>query len=313
MPPSEKEIFLISQDDELNWKITKKLVEKDYVIITNHSVAKGLGMVYETPPALILIQESLLKGKTLRLLKNFKKDNLFSHIPVVLIVNPDWEKKAVDWDNYPVEDYITTSFRVQELTNRVSLCINRFHRALDPNPLTRLPGNTSILREIQRALDLGQDAAISYLDVDNFKAFNDRYGFARGDEALRMTARILSNVIRDYKSEDIFVGHIGGDDFVFIVPSSCIDEACNRIIKGFDSIILSLYEEEERNKGCIISKDRSGKKQKFPIMSISIAVVLNENKKFKHYGEVSEIASQIKKKVKKLSKSNYMIDRRSLK
>jgi diguanylate cyclase (GGDEF)-like protein len=310
MPPIGKDLFLISKDEKTNSRIIKKLIENDYTISTSFSVEKGLGKVYETPPALILIHESLLKGKALKFLKSFKADNLFSHIPVILIVNPEWEKNKINWDSYPVEDYITTSFRPEEILNRVALCVTRFHRALDPNPLTRLPGNTSILREIQSALDLNQKTAISYVDVDNFKAFNDRYGFARGDEALRMTARILSNAIHGLKDDTAFIGHIGGDDFVFITPSDKVDDACKRIIAGFDSIVPSLYEEEDKKRGTIHSKDRSGKKKNFPIMSISIAVVINENSRLKHYGEVSEIASQLKKQVKKKSGSNYMVDRR---
>jgi len=310
MAPAGREIFLISQDDQLNWKITKILVDRDYTVSTSRTVAEGLGKVYETPPSLIIIHEPVVRGQALKQLKSFKKDNLFSHIPVVLLVSPEWEKEGIDWDDYAVEDYLATSFRTEELANRIALCVSRFFRALDPNPLTRLPGNTSILREIQQSLDLGKNVAIAYLDIDNFKAFNDRYGFARGDEALRMTARILSNVVKDYRSEDSFVGHVGGDDFVFIIPADTIDEACKRLIASFDSIIPSLYEEEDRKKGCIISKDRAGKKQTFPLMSVSIAVVANEGKKLSHYGEVSEIASQIKKHVKKLSGSNYLVDRR---
>lgn len=305
-----KDLFLISKDEKINSRIIKKLIKNDYTITTSSSVEKGLGKVYETPPALILIHESLLKGKALKFLKSFKKDNLFSHIPVILIVNPEWEKTNINWDSFPVEDYITSTFRSEEVLNRVSLCVARFYRALDPNPLTRLPGNTSILREIQSVLDLSQKTAISYVDVDNFKAFNDCYGFARGDEALRMTARILSNVIHGLKNDSVFIGHVGGDDFVFITPLDCFDDTCKRIIAGFDSIVPSLYEEEDRKRGNIYSKDRAGKKKYFPIMSISIAVVISDGGRLKHYGEVSEIASQLKKQVKKKSGSNYMVDRR---
>ena len=310
MPSFGKDLFLISADEKINSRIIKKLIENDYTISTSPSVDQGLGKVYETPPALILIHEPLLSGNALKSLQNFKNDNLFSHIPVILIVPPDWEKKTIQWDSYPVEDYITETFRPEEILNRVALCVTRFHRALDPNPLTRLPGNTSILREIQSALDLNQKTAIAYVDVDNFKAFNDRYGFARGDEALRMTARILSNVIHGLKNENTFIGHVGGDDFVFITPSDKLEDSCRKIIAGFDSIIPSLYEEEDRKKGSILSKDRAGNKKVFPMMSISIAVVIHEEGMLKHYGEVSEIASQLKKQVKKKSGSNYMIDRR---
>lgn len=310
MTSGGREIFLISQDDNLTWNVTKILVQRDYRITTSRNVAEALGKVYETPPSLIIIHEPMVSGKGLKQLKNFKKDNLFSHIPVVLLVSPEWEQQTVDWDEYPVEDYLTTAFRTDELVNRISLCVTRFFRALDPNPLTRLPGNTSILRQIQHCLDLGKNVAIAYLDIDNFKAFNDRYGFSRGDEALRMTARILSNIIKDYRSEESFVGHVGGDDFVFIVPTGSIDEVCKKVIANFDAIIPSLYDDEDRRKGCIVSKDRSGKKQTFPLMSVSIAVVSNEGRRLTHYGEVSTLASQVKKHVKKLSGSNYLVDRR---
>ena len=126
MALTENEIFIICKDDAINWKITKKLVDKDYTISTSNSIEDGLGMVYETPPALIMIQESLIKGKGLTLLKNFKQDNLFSHIPVILLVSPEWEKTSINWDNYPVEDYLNTAFKSYELLNRVSLCMKRF-------------------------------------------------------------------------------------------------------------------------------------------------------------------------------------------
>ncbi len=311
MPLAARDISLICQDDSLNWKITKILVEQDYTITTSRTLSEGLGKVYEVPPALIIMHEPLIKGSALRLLRNFKKDTLFSHIPALLLTPPEWSKKVISWDSYPVEDFIATSFKHEELLNRIGLCLSRYSRTLDPNPLTRLPGNTSIMREIQQKLDLEQRAAICYVDIDNFKAFNDKYGFARGDEALRMTARILSNVIRDYHREDTFVGHVGGDDFVFIVPAEHVDDVCGKIIARFDSIIPNLYDDDDRKRGSILSKDRQGKKQRFPLMTISIAIVVNDaSKNLKHYGEVSEAASQIKKHVKKKENSNYMLDRR---
>jgi diguanylate cyclase (GGDEF)-like protein len=311
MHGSAREIFLIAQDTAVTWTITRQLVQHDYTVTTSTTLAEALGRVYETPPALIIVHEPVLKGRALRILKDFKHDTLFSHIPVVLLVRPGWDSKPVDWSAYPVEDYLTTAFAGEELFNRVSLCINRFNRALDPNPLTRLPGNTSILREIQRVLDLRLPLAFCYLDIDTFKAFNDTYGFARGDEALRMTARILANSVRGFKNEDVFVGHVGGDDFVFIVPADSVEAVCANIIAAFDAIIPSLYDEQARKKGGITARDRQGKKQTFPLMSISIAVVKNDHSPLKHYGEVSEVASQIKKAVKKKPGSGYLIDRRT--
>lgn len=311
MTLSEKEIYLLSEDNQLKWDITKRLVEENFTINTSATLVEGLGKVYESPPALLIIDQRLVANqKNLDTLRIFKSDNLFSHIPVILIVSLEWEKVRINWENYPIDDYITYPFRPQEITNRVMLCITKFQRLLVPNPLTGLPGNISILRKIQKALDLGMNIAIAYLDVDNFKSFNDKYGFSRGDEALRMTARILSNVVQGCNSDEAFIGHVGGDDFVMIIPNDLIDKTCQEVMKSFDSIITSLYDEEDREKGCIISKDRSGNTKTFPIMGISIAVISNEGKRFAHYGEVSQIASEIKKLVKKDPLSSYFIDRR---
>jgi len=310
MPSAERDIFLVCQENDLTWNITKKLVKKDYALSTCSGIAEALGKVLDAPPALIIVHEPLIKGKTLKLLKDFKRDDLFAHIPVILLAEPEWATHDIDWSSYPVDDYLTTALTTSELANRVALCINRLSRSFDPNPLTRLPGNTSILREIQRVLDTGLDLAICYLDIDNFKAFNDKYGFARGDEALRMTARILSNVVQDFKQEYAFVGHIGGDDFVFVAPAGQVEDACTKIIKSFDAILPSLYDEDARKRGYIASRDRAGKHQSFPLMSVSIAVVINNNRQRRHYGEISEIASQIKKQVKKKAGSNFMINRR---
>lgn len=307
----DSEIYLISSDEVLNRKIVNALSREGYLIFTKPSLQEGLTKIYESPPSLIMVDSSSAKGTSLKLLQNLKRDNLFSQIPVIIFFMPEVEKNIINWQDFPVDDYLTTAFNSPELINRVSLCINRFKRALDPNPLTRLPGNTSILREIQDALDQEKEMAIAYLDVDNFKAFNDKYGFARGDEALRMTARILSNIIHDYIHEEAFVGHVGGDDFVFMVPSVYVEKICERIIQSFDSIVPSLYDETDREKGYIISKDRGGKKIKFPLMTISVAIVLNDKKRFKHYGEVSEAASEVKKQVKKFTGSNFMSDRRT--
>ena len=148
------------------------------------------------------------------------------------------------------------------------------------------------------------------VDIDNFKPFNDKYGFSRGDEVLRMSARLITSTIRNLNSPECYVGHIGGDDFVFIIPPHFTDQICQEIIKNFDLIIPTFYDEEDRIRGFIQSVDRQGKKQSFPLMTFSIAVVTNEKRKIKHYGEVSDIASKLKKHAKGMEGSNYVVDKR---
>ena len=132
---------------------------------------------------------------------------------------------------------------------------------------------------------------MGYVDLDYFKSFNDKYGFLRGDEIIKMTARLLTNSLRSLKSSEVFVGHIGGDDFVFIVPPERLDIVCKEIIKNFDLIVGNFYDEEDRIRGYIESKNRKGHPEKFPVVSVSIAVVSNEYRPVRHIGQVSTIAA----------------------
>jgi len=159
-------------------------------------------------------------------------------------------------------------------------------------------------------IDRQEDFALAYADLDYFKSFNDKYGFSRGDEVLMMSARIIVNTIRGFTGVRSFVGHVGGDDFVFILPPDKVELACQHIVENFDSIVPHFYDEEDRAKGYIQSTDREGNMRTFPLMAISIAVVLNIGGRLKHYGEASQIAMTLKKKAKENPKSSYVLDQR---
>jgi diguanylate cyclase (GGDEF)-like protein len=152
---------------------------------------------------------------------------------------------------------------------------------------------------------------VAYADLDYFKAFNDKYGFSRGDEVIRMTARVITNGVREEISEGSFVGHVGGDDFLFLVPPDRVDRICEEILKNFDLIVTTFYDEEDRMKRRIETVDRQGNPATFPIMSLSIAVVTNERRTFTHFGEISAVAAEVKKYVKGKKGSNYFKDRRT--
>ncbi|MFW5932231.1 MAG: GGDEF domain-containing protein, partial [Desulfohalobiaceae bacterium] len=163
---------------------------------------------------------------------------------------------------------------------------------------------------IQDLIDSGQDFALGYLDLDNFKAFNDKYGFSRGDEVLMMTSRVIVNTVRRIAGQEGFVGHIGGDDFVFIVPIQVVEEVCIKIIQNFDSIVPNFYDPKDRNQGYISSVDRQGRQQEFLLMAVSIAVVFNLQGSLTHYAQASQIANSLKKKAKQDPASSYVLDRR---
>ena len=184
-------------------------------------------------------------------------------------------------------------------------------KALDANPLTKLPGNNIINEKIQAVLDEDVKAAIVYCDLDNFKAFNDTYGFSRGDDVIQFTADVLRKAVYSFPSKHTFCGHIGGDDFIFIVMSDYVNEVSDNICKNFDDGIKDFYSKKHLEQGCIEAEDRQGSVHKFPIMSLSMAGIFTENNKMKHYLEVSGRCGELKKFAKQKPGSLLFLDRRS--
>ncbi len=182
---------------------------------------------------------------------------------------------------------------------------------LDANPLTRLPGGIAIEELLKKRLHTGYPVAFCLIDLDNFKSFNDRYGYAMGNKIIKATARILEKAIEKHGSDDDFVGHIGGDDFALITIPNKYDIVCNYIIKEFDRTIVNFYDPEDQANGYIIGKTRQNRELKFPIMTISIAVVTNsDGKQQTNHVKVGEIAAELKELAKSLSGSVFVVNRR---
>jgi diguanylate cyclase (GGDEF)-like protein len=193
---------------------------------------------------------------------------------------------------------------------QLSAIMERSRRDLGVNPTSRLPGPGLLESEIKRRIDRQESFAVCYADLDNFKAYNDYHGYGFGDKIVRLTAQIIRDVTYDITPNG-FVGHIGGDDFVFIIPQEFVDTVCQNIISTFDRVIPYRYSEEDRRRGEIITENRKGQRETYPIMSISIAVLINRPHMFTHVGEMSKMLADLKHYTKTLSGSNYFIERRT--
>ena len=181
---------------------------------------------------------------------------------------------------------------------------------LDANPLTHLPGNITIENVLNKRLKKETPTAFCQLDLSNFKAFNDRYGYARGDEVLQVTANIISEAVRTEGNEGDFVGHIGGDDFVVITSAERYEKICRAIIESFDKRVSDFYDLEDRQRGYIHGETRQGQKVSFPIMTMAISVVTNQCCPLQNHVEVGEIAADVKNYAKSFSHSTFVVDRR---
>ncbi len=270
----------------------------------------ALEQVFNAPPDLLLVDDDLpqLSGPTL--VNMVKSENVYRQLPVILCLTEEKPLEKMDFHAVEMDDFFVYPISPLEARSRLSLTLHRASRELDANPLTKLPGNTSIIQRIQDLIERKEPFALAYVDLDHFKSFNDKYGFSRGDEVLMMTARVIVNTIRSFAGKLTFVGHVGGDDFVFILPPETVESACQRIVESFDGIVPHFYDQDDQERGYILSTDRKGAMQQFSMMSVSIAVVFNTDGRLKHFGEASQIAMNLKKKAKSIPGSSYVLDRR---
>jgi GGDEF domain-containing protein len=303
--------FLVSPDASLR-EMLQSIWPEEVIKFTCFEYGRGaIEFLLTSPPDLLIVDNRVVDIKASEMAKLVKSENVYRQLPVIICLDETDLEKPWDWDAIEVDDFLLRPFFLPVVRDRVNLAMCRALRALDANPLSKLPGNTSIIQRIQSLIDRREDFALAYCDLDYFKSFNDKYGFSRGDEVLMMTARIIVNTIRSFAGEKTFVGHVGGDDFVFITPPDIVEEACKRIVFSFDGIVPNFYDPADRKCKCIVSTDRQGNIQNFPLMAISIAVVFNIDGKLKHFGEASAIAMGLKKKAKENPKSNYVLDRRT--
>ena len=181
---------------------------------------------------------------------------------------------------------------------------------LDASPLTRLPGGIAIENALKRRLESGEPIAFCVIDLDNFKSFNDHYGYAYGNEVIKETAKIIEGAAKTKGTPDDFVGHVGGDDFVVITTPEHMREIGSEIIKRFDDRVPHFYDEEDRKNGFILGRNRQGEEMEFPLMTISIAIVTNEHRTLTNPLEASEIAAELKDYAKTIAQSVYVLDKR---
>jgi diguanylate cyclase (GGDEF)-like protein len=232
-------------------------------------------------------------------------------IPIILLTARGLPEDRVRGLELGADDYITKPFDITELAARVRAVLRRTQAARDLSPLTGLPGNFKITAEIESAIQEKRDFALVHGDLDNFKAFNDHYGFMRGDEVIRFCGNCLSEAASSLGIEGAFVGHIGGDDFVAIVPPAMAESFCKEVIERFDDGILDLYDTADALRGYIEVIDRRGERYAFSVVSLSLGVASTDVREIGTQWEASAIAVEMKEFAKKQPGSTYRIDRRT--
>jgi len=308
---ASKKILVIDDEQEIRNVIRDYLEEQGYEILDAPNGRDGLQIAKTAHPDLILLDVEMPDMNGYEVCRQIRGVVEIQHTPIIMLTAHTQEKEELNGFRSGADDYIPKPFKPVRLLARINTAIDRNLRELDANALTHLPGNHAIVEEIQRRIETGMPFSVLYFDLNNFKAFNDRYGFVRGDEAIRLIAKILTEAFAAVPNGHPFIGHVGGDDFVGLIDSHEVGGLCESIIQKFNQSIRALYDEEDRKRGKIESQDRKGNKIELPLMGVAIAVVTNRQKNFKHPGEIALIAGDLKKWVKSASGSAYVIDRRT--
>ncbi len=300
--------YLLSSNDSLISEVLAVFPQGSLDWVITPDVGSIMERLLVSPPDIILVDINLPGLGGLPVVQLIKGENVYRPVSVVLCLSDeDVRARALEWSKIEVDDLLFFPVSSPErLRASLEVALARVSRNVDTNPLTHLPGNTAIIRYIQDGVNFG----LAYADLDNFKSFNDKYGFARGDEILMLTGRLIASTVKEINCTPSFTGHVGGDDFVFVLPDDQIEECCRRALRTFDAVMPGFYDEEDRAAGKIISTDRQGRICSFPLMSVSVAVVFNINGSLQHYGEASERASALKKYAKSKPGSVYVLDRR---
>ncbi len=308
---------LVVDDDPMILKMVKTVLENSslgFEVLFTDKGRQGIEMAKSEIPDLILLDLMMPEMDGIEVCEHLRASRLTYLIPVIMLTASASSIHRLDALRTGVDEYLSKPFDPEELEARIVGLIRRFRLTRASNPLTGLPGNLAIEQEVHRRLSREDEPfACCYFDLDNFKAYNDYYGFEKGDECLRWFAQLLIEASEKLGQEDDFVGHIGGDDFVYITRPEHFEPICKHMCHTFDSEVGSLYNEVDRNQGYIQVTNRRDEMQQFPLMSVSIGVATNERRVLSSPLHVAEIASELKRAAKQRNVlgSQYIIDRRS--
>ena len=302
-------IYLIDNDDKLNLELNSKLfTEKEFRF--KNVMTDNLDMALKDIPAAIIINEDSIEEDIVDLVKQIRTNDDNAITPLIVVssnIDKDHKLRVLDAKaTYYLEAPVDIDCLYQIVKNIVGLLfLNR-----KVSPLTNLPGNVQIQSEIRRRLLKNEYFVMLYFDLDNFKSYNDYYGFAKGDEIIKFTAKTIIYNVHMQEDDNNFIGHVGGDDFVAIVDNEDFEKICQNIILNFDQGVREYYEEEDLERGYLEITNRKGVVEEFPITSISIGAVEVNEGRFNNSLEIGEAAAQVKHLAKTIQGSTYVVDRR---
>jgi diguanylate cyclase (GGDEF)-like protein len=319
MPPDDQveptgnggSILVVDDDPFIARLLEIELRASGYDVRVANDGASALELARERCPDLVLADVMMPTMDGFELTRQLRGDSRTASASVIMLTARGLSADKLEGFTVGADDYIVKPFDTPELLARIRGVLRRSKEMRQQSPLTGLPGNVRIEEEIEGRVRAGARFALLYADLDNFKAYNDHYGFMRGDQAIQFTAELLAEAVREDDGTDAFIGHVGGDDFVVLCPAERATTLAERIVERFQERVPELYDPEDRERGSILVPNRRGQIQEFPFLAISIGVASTERRRFAHFAEVVAVATEMKAYTKSTPGSSWAIDRRT--
>lgn len=304
-------VLIITDDSELKKTLEFCLDGWGYEVFFDSSPAPNLSRAVNISPDVIVVDAKSATDDSLGICDVLKRDYATSRVPLITIISKRHLRHKLLNLNRGVDDYLINPPDPLELRIRIEMAIRRSQHSFYANPLTGLPGGMVIEDTLKERLEGKEPFVAGQVDIDNFKSFNDKYGYLQGDRVIMQTAYMLNMAIKKWGNKDDFIGHIGGDDFVIVTSPEKYNELCRNFICMFDTIIPFHYSLEDRKRGYIVAKDRANKTRKISMMSVTIALVMkNSTEEINNIIQLNERTAEVKEYLKKIPGSKYMADRR---
>jgi diguanylate cyclase (GGDEF)-like protein len=306
------EAVLVVDDDPFIARLLEiELKAAGYDVRVANDGQTALGLAQERSPDLVLADVMMPNMDGFELTRRLRQDPRTAAVSIIMLTARGLSADKLEGFAIGADDYIVKPFDTPELLARIRGVLRRAREMRAQSPLTGLPGNVRIEEEIELRVERGVEFAILYADLDHFKAYNDHYGFMRGDQVIQFTARLIEDVSRQVAEGESFVGHVGGDDFVIITIPALAEQLASSIVERFDGEASELYDEEDRTRGYLQVANRRGESQQFPLLAISVGIASTARRSYGHYAEAVAIATEMKSFTKATPGSSWAMDRRT--
>ena len=304
-------ILVVDDDPDIARFVEVNLRSAGYDVSVASDGEEALEKAGSLRPDLVLLDVMMPRIDGFEVAQRLRRNPQTSNTSIIMLTAKALSTDKVLGLTAGADDYIIKPFDPIELLARVKGTLRRAKEMRNLSPLTGLPGNIRIQEEIERLVREDRPFAVLYCDLDNFKAYNDQKGFVRGDRLIQATARIIQDAVVEFAGSEGFVGHVGGDDFVALVPPDYAEDVAKRIVERFDAEVADFYDREDLERGYVEVEDRKGVLQKLPLAGVSVGIATTLVRSFAHYGEAVAVASEMKQFAKREPRSSYAVDRRT--